>query len=107
MSSASSSANEDRLLRGVGNGVWQGMLCMVVVATALVSAVAPDQVSIWGRLGVGVFLAFWSGPFFGMAAAVSSHGINTKREAEEAAAESAKVEAAIPLERREVHPHAA
>lgn len=95
---------EQLLWARVGRGVLLGMALSALVGFALVSLGYPAM-SFTGRIGVALFIGFWSGPFFGSVAGVGYHQFKIGRPAcsPTLVLPATDVTIAVPLGRRYQH----
>lgn len=75
--------NEPLLWQRAGRAVVVSMLLFVAIGAGLMAIAVPDS-SLAARIGIGLFVGFWSGPFFGTAAAVGYHELRTARDQRQA-----------------------
>ena len=71
-------SDDDLLLGRVARGALVGFVLMFVLAAGMLSVEIPD-VPLAGRLGAALFLAFWTGPFFGMVGGIGFHHLRLHR----------------------------
>lgn len=72
------SSPEQLLWARVGRGVLLGMALFTLIGFAIATLGYPSM-SLAGAVGIGLFVGFWSGPFFGSAGAVGYHELQVAR----------------------------
>ena len=73
-----SSTADERLWRRLAIGLVAGFVVVGVLGFITVSLVGP-QIPVLGRVGFGLFLAFWSSPFVGLSGGVGYHQMAERR----------------------------
>lgn len=74
-------AGNEKLLWGrVVRGVALGMVLFLLLGYGLASLGSPSM-SVAGRVGVALFVGFWTGPFFGSVVGVGYHQTKCSRKA--------------------------